>query len=210
MTVAARTSLYTRDLGLLGYDEAWALQKGLAAERAEGRGRDVLLLLEHPPVYTRGTSSRGEAGALPHPVRDAERGGQTTFHGPGQLVAYPIVHLKERGLTVGGWLRSLEGAVMTVLSGYGLDGERVAGATGVWCRGRKVASIGVAVKGWVAYHGLALNADLDLSPFAAIRPCGFAPEVMTSLSELLGRRVGTAELKAPLAAALESELSHEA
>ncbi|MBI5596673.1 MAG: lipoyl(octanoyl) transferase LipB [Elusimicrobia bacterium] len=209
MTVSA-PALLTRDLGLIGYDEAWALQRALAAERADGRGRDVLLLLEHPPVYTRGTSSRGEGGPLPHPVRDAERGGQTTYHGPGQLVAYPIVHLKERGLTVGAWLRGLESAVIAVLAGFGLEGERVAGATGVWCRGRKTASIGVAVKGWVAYHGLALNAELDLAPFAAIRPCGFAPEVMTSLTQLLGRRVGAAELKAPLAAALEAELSHAA
>ena len=210
MTVAASDALYTRDLGLVGYDEAWALQRTLAAERAAGAGRDVLLLLEHPPVYTRGTSSRAEGGPLPHPVRDAERGGQTTYHGPGQLVAYPVVHLKERGLTVGGWLRSLEESVIGVLGGLGLDAERRKGATGVWCRGRKVASIGVAVKGWVAFHGLALNADMDLAPFAAIRPCGFAPEVMTSVSELLGRRVPAAELKAPLAAALIKEVSRAA
>jgi lipoyl(octanoyl) transferase len=195
----------------MDYDAAWALQKALAAERAEGRGTDTLLLVEHPPVYTRGTSSRGEAAAaLPHPTRDVERGGQTTFHAPGQLVAYPIVHLKERGLTVGSLLRALEGAVISVLAGLGLPGERREGATGVWCRGKKVASEGVAVRGWVSFHGLALNCDLDLAPFAAIRPCGFGAEVMTSLSELLGRRVTTAEVKDALAAALERELSRAA
>lgn len=208
---AATGTLLVRDLGTMGFDEAWALQKTLAAERAEGRGRDVLLLVEHPPVYTRGTSSREEAPpALPHPVRDVERGGQTTFHGAGQLVAYPIVHLKERGLTVGSLLRALEGAVIAVLAGLGLPGERREGATGVWCRGHKVASEGVAVKGWVSFHGLALNCDVDLGPFAAIRPCGFGPEVMTSLTELLGRRVTTAEVKDALASALEAELSRAA
>lgn len=210
MTAAALT-LLVRDLGTLDYDAAWALQKALAAERADGRGTDTLLLVEHPPVYTRGTSSRGEpASALPHPVRDVERGGQTTFHAPGQLVAYPIVHLKERGLTVGALLRALEGAVISVLAGLGLPGERREGATGVWCRGRKVASEGVAVKGWVSFHGLALNCDVDLAPFAAIRPCGFDAEVMTSLTELLGRVVTTAEVKEPLARALDAELSRAA
>ncbi|TBR20920.1 lipoyl(octanoyl) transferase LipB [bacterium] len=208
---AVASGLLVRDLGTLDYDAAWALQKALAAERADGRGSDVLLLVEHPPVYTRGTSSRGEASpALPHPVRDVERGGQTTFHAPGQLVAYPIVHLKERGLTVGSLLRALEGAVIAVLAGLGLEGERREGATGVWCRGRKVCSEGVAVKGWVSYHGLALNCDVDLAPFAAIRPCGFSHEVMTSLSELCGRRVTTAEVKDALVLALERELSRAA
>ncbi|TPW19410.1 MAG: lipoyl(octanoyl) transferase, partial [Elusimicrobia bacterium] len=99
---AATSTLLVRDLGTMDYDAAWALQKALAAERADGRGQDVLLLVEHPPVYTRGTSSRETpAPALPSPTRDVERGGLTTFHAPGQLVAYPIVHLKERGLTVG-------------------------------------------------------------------------------------------------------------
>ncbi|MBI3296810.1 MAG: lipoyl(octanoyl) transferase LipB [Elusimicrobia bacterium] len=208
MNPAPVARLLTRDLGRMSYDEAWALQRALAAERAEGRGADVLLLVEHEPVYTRGTSSRGEpVGTLPHPLRDVERGGQTTYHGPGQLVAYPIVHLRERDWTVGGWLRRLEGAVIETLAGFGLPGERREGATGVWCRGRKVASLGVAVRGWVAYHGVALNADLDLAPFAAVRPCGFSAEVMTSVSELLGRRVGVDELKTPLAEAFARELA---
>lgn len=207
----AATALLVRDLGVMDYDAVWALQKALAAERAEGGGQDVVLLVEHPSVYTRGTSSRNEAlPALPHPVRDVERGGQTTFHGIGQLVAYPIVNLKERGLTVGSLLRALEAAVINVLAGYGLPGERREGATGVWCRGHKVASEGVAVKGWVSFHGLALNCDVDLAPFSAIRPCGFGPEVMTSLTELLGRPVTTAEVKDALARALETELSRAA
>lgn len=211
MTAAAPARLLVRDLGRMDYDAVWALQKALAAERAEGRGQDVLLLVEHEPVYTRGTSSRAETpGPLPHPVRDVERGGMTTYHGPGQLVAYPILHLKERGLTVGGLLRRLEGAVIAVLAGYGLPGERVEGATGVWCRGKKVASEGVAVRGWVCYHGLALNADLDLAAFRAISPCGFSADVMTSLSELLGRRVSVDALKEPLVRALEAELSRGA
>lgn len=198
-----------RDLGRRPYGEVWALQKELAGARARGERGDALLLVEHDPVYTRGTSSRGELlAALPHPVFDVERGGQTTYHGPGQLVAYPIIHLAERGLSVGAYLRRLEGAVVAVLAGLGLDGERREGAAGVWCGGRKVASEGVAVKGWVSYHGTALNCDLDLAAFAAIRPCGFDPEVMTSLSQLAGRRVPVAELKGPLARALEAELFH--
>lgn len=207
MTVAAE--LLVRDLGLMDYDAAWALQKALAAERAEGRGQDALLLVEHPPVYTLGTSAP-EPGPLPHPARRVERGGQTTFHNLGQLVAYPVLHLRERGLSVGGLLRALEGAVIAVLAGLGLEGERRAGATGVWCRGRKVCSEGVAVKGWVSFHGLALNCDNDLAGFAAIRPCGFDAAVMTSLTELLGRRVTAAEMKGPLARALEAELSRAA
>ncbi len=199
------------DLGRRPYGEVWALQKELAAARARGERGDALLLVEHEPVYTRGTSARGEPlGPLPHPVLDVERGGQTTYHGPGQLVAYPIIHLARRGLSVGALLRGLEGAVIAVLAGLGLTGQRRDGATGVWCAGKKVASEGVAVKGWVSYHGLALNADVDLAPFAAIRPCGFAPEVMTSLTELTGRRVAAAGLKEPLVRELERELFHGA
>ena len=177
--------LEVRELGVVDYVSAWELQKRLVEERAAGRIPDTLLLLEHPHVVTCGRGFRPRSlEATPHPVHHVERGGDVTYHGPGQLVGYPIVHLRERGLTVGAWLRTIEGALIDALGALGLEGERLKGFTGVWCRGRKVASIGVAVRSWVSYHGFALNVSTDLAALRGLYPCGLQPEQLGSLSAL--------------------------
>lgn len=199
------------DWGRRPYAECWREQKALAAERAAGRAADSLIFVEHEPVYTAGTSAREKRhNPLPHPLYTVERGGDITYHGPGQLVGYPIVHLKERGLLIGPFLRLIESALIDSVAAYGLEGRRVEGKTGVWVGDKKIASIGVAVRGWVSYHGFALNADCDLAPFTAIRPCGFDAEVMSSVSALTGRRVGVEDLKPVVRAAFEHRLQESA
>lgn len=173
------------ELDLQDFAATWELQKRLLAERIAGLRPDTLILVEHPAVYTRGTSARARPGApLPFPVHDVERGGDITYHGPGQLVGYPILHLGERGLRVGSYLRLLEDSLISCLGGLDIRAERRPGLTGVWASGLKVASIGVAVRGWTSFHGFSLNVDPDLSHFAAISPCGLDPSLMGSLSFL--------------------------
>ena len=182
-----------RFLGTVEFAKAWALQKRLADERSQGLIADTLLLLEHPPVYTCGASSRDvPPPGLPHPYYVIERGGDTTYHGPGQLVGYPIMHLGERGLGAVDHLRLIESALIRTCARFGLAAETVAGFTGVWCRGRKIASIGVAVRRNVSYHGFALNVDCELSPFYRINPCRLEPEQMSTLSKLAGRPISVA------------------
>lgn len=191
-------------LGLTDYQEAWDLQKRLVQERALGRRPDTLILLEHPPVVTRGRGFNGRTMAgTALPVFDIERGGDVTYHGPGQLVGYPIVHLKERGLTVGRYIRLLEQALIEAAGAFGLSAERLAGFTGVWAGGRKIASIGIAVKSWVTYHGFALNVSPDLAQFQGIYPCGLQPEQMASLESLLGRKLPLSDVSAEVEAALK-------
>jgi len=201
--VAARGAgaLDVRDLGRMPYRLCWALQRELVEARVAGAGRDTLLLVEHDPVVTLGRGTRGaflaggarvlrEGGAewvaLPGGGRaeviEVERGGQATYHGPGQLVAYPIVKLREGRRDLHAWMRALEQAVIDALAPLGVHAGRREGATGVWVDGqRKVCSIGVAASRWVTYHGLALNVSTDLAHFAAIAPCGFEAGVMTSV-----------------------------
>jgi lipoyl(octanoyl) transferase len=196
------------DLGRRDFLSVWKMQKSVAQQRSEGTTPDTILFVEHPPVYTRGTSSRKEERPnLPHPLHDVERGGETTFHGPGQLTGYPIFHLKERNLLVGHYLRRLEKALIRAVGEMGLHGVAVPGATGVWVGRHKIASIGVSVRGWVSYHGFSLNVCGDLSPFAAIRPCGFSSEVMASVSDLLARPVSVAEMRPIVLRALEEEFA---
>jgi lipoate-protein ligase B len=176
--------LEVRRLGRTRYEDAWALQKELVEARADGRIGDVLVLTEHEPVVTVGRGSRLDA--LPPtelPVVEVERGGEATFHGPGQLVAYPILELSASRRDLHRYLRDLEECVIGVLSEFGLVGERRAGATGVWIAGQKICSIGVAVRRWVTFHGLALNLHTDLTAFAGFKPCGLDPGVMTRLAD---------------------------
>ena len=201
--VAARGAgpLDVRDLGRMPYRLCWALQKELVEERLAGRAPDTLLLVEHESVVTLGRGTRGaflaggarvlregeaEFVELPGGARaeviEVERGGQATYHGPGQLVAYPIVKLREGRRDLHAWMRALEQAVIDALSPLGVRAGRREGATGVWVGGqRKICSIGVAASRWVTYHGLALNVGTDLAHFAAIAPCGFEAGVMTSV-----------------------------
>ena len=176
--------LEVRRLGRTRYEECHALQKDLVEARAAGRTGDVLILTEHDPVVTigRGTPPAAFAG-LSVPVVEVERGGEATYHGPGQLVAYPILLLEEGRRDLHRYLRDLEEVVIGVLAEFDLPGVRKEGLTGVWLGDRKICSIGVAVRRWVTYHGLALNLRTDLGAFGEIRPCGLDPGVMTRLAD---------------------------
>ncbi len=189
--------LETRWLGRIAFEKALELQDALVAERARsGGGSDVLLLLEHEPVYTIGRtpdrSSLGDAARLPYPVVEINRGGQATYHGPGQLVGYPILDLTARGRDLHRYLRDLEGALIEALAAYGVEAGRRDGLTGVWVGPRKIASIGVGVRHWISMHGFALNVCGDLSPFHEITPCGISGVEMTSLERECGRPVEVA------------------
>ncbi len=177
--------LRVRRLGRVGYADAWEAMRRLTDERT-AETADEVWLLEHPPVYTLGQAGRPEhvrdAGEIP--VTQTDRGGQVTYHGPGQLVAYLLVDLGRRRLGVRRFVELLEQAVVDTLAGAGVAGSRRAGAPGVYVDGRKVASLGLRVRRGCSYHGLALNVDLDLAPFRAIDPCGYPGLAVTSLREL--------------------------
>jgi lipoyl(octanoyl) transferase len=186
--------------GTVPYEDAWAWQRQLHQERVAGTGPDTVLLLEHPPVYTAGKRT------LPHerpfdgtPVIDVDRGGKITWHGPGQLVGYPIVRLPDP-VEVVAHVRRLEEALISVCAGLGLATERVEGRSGVWVRAdargpdRKVAAIGVRVARGVTMHGFALNCDPDMAAFGNMIPCGIVDAGATSLTAELGRDVPVAEV----------------
>jgi lipoyl(octanoyl) transferase len=178
--------------GRLAYNAGLRLQDSLV-EIQRSTGLEFLALLEHEAVYTIGRnpdqSSLGVAALLPHPVHVINRGGQATYHGPGQLVAYPIIDLTRRGRDLHAYLRALESAVIQIADHFGVRSGRVEGKTGVWVADRKLASIGVGVRKWVTMHGLALNVSPDLSGFQSITPCGLAGVRMTSLSLEAGREI---------------------
>ncbi len=182
----------SRWLGRIGYMEALELQESLVKQRQAGEIDDTLLLLEHDPVYTigrtRDRSSLRQAEALPHPVIEINRGGQATYHGPGQLVGYLILDLHAYGCDLHRYLRALEEAMIALLQREGVSAAgRREGLTGVWIENRKIASIGVGVRKWVTMHGFALNVSRDLAGFASIVPCGIADVEMTSVERETGR-----------------------
>jgi len=170
--------------GRVEYGRACAWQEALVARRLAG-GPDTLLLLEHAPVYTlgRGADPRhlGAAASGEVPVFRAHRGGEVTYHGPGQLIGYPILGLRDLRPDVRWYVRTLEEVLIAALRDLGLAAGRVAGLTGVWVRGRKIASIGVALRRWVTWHGFAVNVGADLGGFQPITPCGIAGVEMTSV-----------------------------
>jgi lipoate-protein ligase B len=177
------------------YGEALELQRSIARDRISGAiSQDVLLLLEHPPVVTLGRSSKEKhLVASPEFLRshgvelfEVERGGDVTFHGPGQLVGYPIVDLKRHRQDLHWYLRKIEEALINALADYDIPGERNTSYTGVWTRGKKIASIGVHARDWVTWHGFALNVTTDLSFFDLIIPCGITGVTMTSIARELG------------------------
>lgn len=186
--------------GLTSYSEASDLQQSLIEQRAKDEIPDTVLFLEHFPVITRGRGLQFTGAArerhMPAPVGlpesilycESERGGDLTYHGPGQLVIYPIVKLDGSGFgpkhDVSAFLRKFEQVGIDLLHEQGLNAERRENATGVWVGNHKVASLGIAVRKWVTYHGMAINVSNDLSPFRYISPCGYSSEVMTSLKEL--------------------------
>jgi len=184
-------------LGTVPYEVALKLQQELKQARAEGKIGDVLLLLQHTAVFTVGRFRGGEDIIVPPEILAREgiavfhtdRGGGITYHGPRQLVGYPIVNLKENGLGVREYIRNLEAAIIKLLLALGIQGYRLAGYPGVWASGKKVCSIGIHVSHCITTHGFALNVTNDLRYFEHITPCGLPGEVMTSISELLGHWV---------------------
>lgn len=192
-------TLQSRWLGRIQYEEALALQESIVNDRIQGRNdSDVLLLLEHEPVYTMGRtpdqSSLRSPEQLPYPVVHINRGGQATYHGPGQLVGYPIFNLSAQGRDLHRYLRTLEEIVIDVLLTYQISAQRLEGLTGVWVSKKKIASIGIGVRHWITMHGFALNVCGDLSPFQHITPCGIANVEMTSIEAEIGRPVSVKEV----------------
>ena len=188
------------DLGTREYGEVWAMQRDLLAARQRDEIADTLVLVEHPHVITAGRSAHREnlLATEDLPLFEIERGGDVTYHGPGQLVGYPIFLLRADERDLHRYLRNLEEALIRAVGRFGLAGDRKAGWTGVWTVGgaRKLASIGVAVKRWVTMHGFALNVSTDLARFGAINPCGLDASVMASVASELGRPVAMGEMKA--------------
>jgi len=197
---------YVCDLGLLGYEKAWDLQHRLWERRVKEELPDLLLFVEHPHVITlgrRGSRSHLIASAetlevLKVPVFHVERGGDVTYHGPGQIVAYPIFHLKRYGYRLLRFVEALEEVMIRVLGDFGIEGERNALNRGVWVGNEKIGSVGVAIKRWVSFHGIALNYETDLRYFDLINPCGLEGVKMTSMAKVLGRRVSREEVLSSL------------
>ncbi len=192
--------LWVFDLGRLPYGEALEIQRAVARDRISGvLAEDVLLLVEHPPVVTLGRSSHAHhLTASPElllargvELFDVERGGDVTFHGPGQIVGYPVIDLKRHRRDLHWYLRTLEGSLIDALASIGLPAHQRPGLTGVWtASGRKIASIGVHARDWVTWHGFALNVSTDLSYFDLMVPCGIAGVEMTSIARELGQVPG--------------------
>lgn len=188
-----------RWLGRVGYDKALAMQEQIVAKKiADATLSDELLLLEHEPIYTIGRtpdrSSLRDPGSLPHPLITISRGGQATYHGPGQLVGYPILDLTPRGRDLHVYLRALEDFLVAVCAHFGVAAQRREGLTGTWVGEKKIASIGVGVRRWISLHGFALNVCGDLTPFREITPCGITGVEMTSLERELGRAITVEEV----------------
>ncbi len=203
--------------GLVPYEQAWEMQREVHARRVAGEGPDTLLLLEHPSVYTAGRRTEAhERPADGTPVVDVDRGGKITWHGPGQLVGYPIVALPDP-VDVVAYVRRLEGALIDVCAALGVTAGRVEGRSGVWLPAdepgsgfrpeRKVAAIGIRVARGVTMHGFALNCDPDLGAFGSIVPCGIPDAGVTSLAAELGRDVPVAEALAPVEDAMRAVLA---
>lgn len=196
------------DLGLTRYTEALAYQRDLQARRKTGAAPDTLLLTEHLPVFTLGRFAGGSHLLVPEETLAArgidylrvERGGDITYHGPGQLVAYPILDLHGFGRDVHTYIHRLEETAIRLLATYGVAGERRPGTPGVWAGTRKIASVGVHISRWVTMHGIAINVDLDLTPFTLINPCGLVGMEMTSIARETDRAVPLAEARERYAA----------
>jgi lipoyl(octanoyl) transferase len=182
------------DLGRFEYQAAWDLQQALQAELIEHHSPEYLLFVEHPPTITIGRRGTADEVVAPRKVLEArgitvtqtDRGGQVTYHGPGQIVAYPILDLQAHSLGLHDYMRLLEESVIRTIAEYGVKGYRVEGRTGVWVGKEKICAMGIRVRRWCTIHGLALNVDTDLNHFGMIIPCGIRDRGVTSLKVLLG------------------------
>lgn len=200
-----------RDWGRREYVPSLLEMRALVQSRLRGEIDDTLVLVEHPAVVTIGVQGDDGAAALSGlPVVSVERGGHATYHGPGQLVGYPIVDLNRRGRDVRRFVRDLEGIVVDAVGSFGIEAGRLPGQPGVWVEGRrKIASIGIAVDHWVTFHGFAINVDLDLEPFSRFQPCGLDGSIMTSVARETTRPVPLDALKAPVVEAWERRFTGE-
>ena len=195
--------MHLLDLGLELYDRALNLQHCLVAARREGRIEDVLLLLEHPPVITLGrrgdesniVASNELLARLGIEVHRVERGGDVTYHGPGQLVGYPILDLRGHRQDVGWYMRSLEEVLIRALSDFGVEAGRLEGRIGVWIGDKNIAALGARIEEWITYHGFALNVCPDLSHFDLIIPCGYRDIGVTSMEEVLEEAPEVSEVR---------------
>jgi len=193
---------YIIDVGLIDYQKAWDLQHHLWSKRVEGEVPDLLLILEHPHVITlgrRGNRSHLVASSetleeMKIPLFHVERGGDVTYHGPGQIVVYPILDLKGYGYRLIRYIDQLEELVLRVLKDFGIAGRRDPLNRGVWVDGEKIASVGVAIKRWVSFHGLSLNYETNLKYFELINPCGLEGKKMTSMGKILGTKISREQL----------------
>ncbi len=191
--------LHCRWLGRMAFADALALQEEIVARKRHDHSLgDELLLLEHEPVYTIGRTpdqaSLRDAAHLPHPLFPINRGGQATYHGPGQLIGYPIIDLRRCGQDLHLYLRWIESLLIETIAVYGLEGSTRRGLTGVWMADRKIASIGVGVRQWITMHGFALNVGGDLSAFDHIVPCGISNVTMTSIEKESGAAVSAVDV----------------
>ena len=191
--------LEVRRLGVVSYGEALAMQRALVEERRAGRVPDLLLLLEHPPVITLGVKGDGGRSHVVAPperlaelgieIHEAGRGGDVTYHGPGQIVGYPILDLRPDRCDVHRYVRDIEEAMIRVCGDYGIQAGRIAGLTGTWIGAEKIGAIGVRISRWITSHGFAFNVSTDLDHFRLIVPCGINDRGVTSLAKATGRRV---------------------
>jgi len=193
---------YIIDLGLIDYGEALDLQRQFWLRRVEGELPDLLLLLEHPHVFTLGRRGNRSHLIVSPEVLEAikirifhvERGGDITYHGPGQMVVYPILDLKDYGYRLIRYVDQLEEVILHVLKDFGIEGRRDPSNRGVWVEGEKIASVGVAIKRWVSFHGIALNYQTDLKYFDLIHPCGLEGKKMTTMEKILGKKISRESL----------------
>ena len=194
------SGIFVEDLGIRSYQEVWDLQKDFQKKRIEKRLDDTLILVEHEPVYTLGKNANKnhllQSRDRSVNVFDIERGGDITFHGPGQLVGYPIIDLSYYRRSVSWYMRSLEQLAIDVLKDFGISASRIKGLTGVWVGEEKIAAQGVRISRWVTMHGFSLNVNPDLSFYDGIIPCGIFDHGITSMEELLGSAQDMDDVKA--------------
>lgn len=187
-------TLRVRKLGMKDYVPVWREMQAFTDER-DGHTQDELWLVQHPPVFTQGQSGKAEHLLAPGdiPVVQVDRGGQVTYHGPGQVVAYPLIDIRRINLGVRAFVNRIEQAVIEVLQRFGVRGERREGAPGIYVSGAKIASLGLRVRRGCSFHGLAFNVAMDLEPFGRINPCGFSGLAVTQLSDLVDTTVAEVE-----------------
>lgn len=183
---AVKAPLLVKDLGRKDYQSVWADMKDFTDSR-DANNCDELWLVEHPPVFTQGLAGKAEHLLTPGniPVIQVDRGGQVTYHGPGQIVAYPLIDLRRHGIGVKSLVNGIEQAVIDVLALYDIQAERKQNAPGVYVNGDKIAALGLKIRQGCSYHGLAFNIDMDLSPFSCINPCGFSDLKVIQLCDLI-------------------------